>query len=77
MKPPMLSPRQKQLVAAVKRLTEAKGHAPAIRELAAEMELSAARVHELIRTAERRGAVTHVPRVARTVRVLRDPSDPR
>lgn len=67
----MLSARQRQLVAAVERLTEqAGGVPPTCREIAAEMGIHFTRAHQLIGSAAARGAVTRDPNKARSVRVV-------
>jgi SOS-response transcriptional repressor LexA len=74
-RPPLLSARQVQLVAALEQLTAAKGYAPSIRELADHMGLSFGRVGALCRTTAAKGAVVSTPGVARSLRVVRPAAD--
>lgn len=69
-KPPLLSPRQAQLVEVVEQLTAKTGYPPSSREIAAEMRVHPSRVNQLIATAAARGAVTRDPGKMRSVRVV-------
>ena len=72
--PPLLSPRQAQLVDVVEQLTAKTGYPPSSREIAAVMGVHYSRVNQLIATAAARGAVTRDPGKMRSVRVLHRPT---
>jgi len=72
--PPLLSPRQKQLVEVVETLTRDHGYPPSTREIAAVMGVHFSRVNQLIATAAARGAVTRDPGKMRSVRVIHRPT---
>ena len=72
--PPLLSPRQAELVEVVERLTANTGYPPSSREIAAVMGVHHSRVNQLIATAAARGAVTRDPGKMRSVRVLHRPT---
>lgn len=71
---PLLSRRQQQLVAAVERLTAARGFAPSLRELADELNVHPSRIGQLVASTAAKGRIAHVPRVARSLRVIPDRS---
>jgi Mn-dependent DtxR family transcriptional regulator len=70
-----LSPRMQQYLAAIERLTAAKGFPPTLHELAAECGIHPTRSHQLTRVLIRRGLVLHEPRSPRTIR-LANPASP-
>lgn len=73
---PLLSARQRQLCDVVERLTaKSGGIPPTCREIAAEMDVHFSRVWQLVNTASARGAVMRDPHKARSIRVVRRPSD--
>jgi hypothetical protein len=74
--PPLLSRRQEALVAAVERLTAARGFAPSLRELADELRVHPSRIGQLVASTAAKGRISHVPRVARSLRVI-PPTDRR
>lgn len=65
-----LSPRQEQLVEAVRRLTAQRGFSPSLAELARELGCSLCRAKSLADTAKARGFLLYEPRVARSYRVV-------
>lgn len=67
-----MKPREQQLLAAIKRLSDARGFQPTMRELSAAMGVSVARVHQLVIACERKGLITREPGLARTYRLSRE-----
>ena len=75
---PPLSPRQRQLLATIERLTcQRHGIPPTLRETAVAMQLHPSRIAQLARVVERKGALLREPRVARGWRVLKPSSTDR
>jgi repressor LexA len=72
--PPTLSPRQRQLVEVVERLTGERGYPPSCREIGEAMGVHHSRAHQLLSAAERRGVITRDPGKMRSVRVVSDQS---
>jgi Mn-dependent DtxR family transcriptional regulator len=70
-----LSPRMRDLVKAVARLTEQRGYPPSIIELAAALKVHPSRVTELAHAAKARGALLMEPRQARSIRVPAAPAN--
>lgn len=68
---PLLSPRQAQLIATVEALTAARGFSPSVREIAAAMNVSLSRAAQLVTSTAAKGALTHEPGVARSIRVTK------
>lgn len=68
---PLLSPRQKQLCETIETLTAARGFSPSVRELARTMNVSIARVSQLVASSEAKGAVAREPGLARSIRVVK------
>lgn len=69
-----LSPRQAQLCATIDRLAKAKGYSPSLQEVADEMGIAVSGVFHLARSTEQKGALTRVPGVARSWRVVKPES---
>jgi Mn-dependent DtxR family transcriptional regulator len=67
--PADLTPRQAELVALIDRLTTSRGFPPTLRECAAALRVTHPRVDTIARGLERRGVLTHEPRVARSWRL--------
>lgn len=65
-----LSPKMLELVEFVSRFNAANGYPPSLRECAAEMGVTIARVHRLSDEAERRGALTRYEKLHRSIRVV-------
>jgi len=63
--------RQQQLLDAVKRMTEANGFAPTLRELAKAMAVSLTRIAQLMAACEEQGLIRKVPGICRSYRVVR------
>jgi len=70
--PTTLSPRQRQLVEVVERLTSKHGYPPSCREIGDAMGVHHSRAHQLLTAAAARGAVTRDPGKMRSVRVASD-----
>lgn len=66
-----LSPRQRQLVATIERLTADRGFPPSLAEAAVAMGVHPSRIHQLALTTERKGYLTREPKVARSWRVVK------
>lgn len=66
-----LSPRQRQLIATVERLTADRGFPPTLAEAARDMGIHPSRVHQLAISTERKGFLAREPRVARSWRVVK------
>jgi len=62
--------RQRQLLDAVERMTEANGFAPTLRELATAMELSLTRIAQLMESCQEQGLISGSSGIARTWRVI-------
>ena len=71
---PSLSPRQRQLIEVVERLTSDHGYPPSCREIGAAMGVHHSRAHQLIAAAAARGAIVRDPGKTRSVRVLHRPT---
>jgi repressor LexA len=69
-----LSPRQRQLVEVVERLTSERGYPPSCREIGEAMGVHHSRAHQLLSAAARRGAITRDPGKMRSIRVVFDQS---
>lgn len=65
-----LSPRQRELVDTIASMTNERGFPPTLREISAKLGVHFSRAATLAGYAERRGWLTHEPRVARSWRVL-------
>jgi SOS-response transcriptional repressor LexA len=65
-----MPPRERDLVAAVARLTARNGWPPSIKELAAEIAVSTSRVKQLVSRCVDRQALHRQPGQARGLRVL-------
>lgn len=65
-----LTPRQTDLVNAVRRHWADRGLPPSLRELADELELSLGRTCTLVQECEAKGAVQRDPGVYRSIRVV-------
>jgi SOS-response transcriptional repressor LexA len=63
--------RQRQLLDAVERMTEANGFAPTLRELATAMEVSLTRIAQLMAACEEQGLIRRMPGICRSYRVNR------
>jgi SOS-response transcriptional repressor LexA len=61
--------RKHELLATIGELTETHGYAPTMRECAAAMNLSLARVAQLIEVCCADGRLSRKPRIARSLRV--------
>jgi SOS-response transcriptional repressor LexA len=72
--PDHLSPRQAQLCATIDRLAKVKGYSPSLQEVADEMGIADSGVFHLARSTEQKGALTRVPGVARSWRVVKPAS---
>jgi hypothetical protein len=70
-KPLPLSPRMAELVNTVATLTAERGVAPSLAEIGKAMGITAHRALVLAAEAERRGRLTHTPRVHRSWRVVK------
>lgn len=70
-KPLPLSPRMAQLVDAVAKITAERGIAPSLAEIGKAMGITPHRARVLAAEAERRGRLTHTPRVHRSWRVVK------
>jgi SOS-response transcriptional repressor LexA len=68
---PALSPRQKQLIETIERMTADRGFPPTLVECAAAMGLHPSRIHQLASTTERKGWLCREPKIARSWRVVR------
>jgi SOS-response transcriptional repressor LexA len=66
-----LTDRQAQLCATIDRLATERGYPPSMSEVADEMRFSISRIAELARSAERKGALTRAPGIARSWRVVK------
>jgi repressor LexA len=64
-----LSPRQEQTLAAVRRLIDAKGFPPSMRELAIEIGVHPTRARQLATALQRKGLLARDARVARSIRL--------
>jgi len=73
--PPAFTARQGQYLAFIHRFTVRHCVAPSFEEIAAHFGTSAPAVNGMIKTLERRGLLTRVPGVARSLRVLVSTSD--
>lgn len=71
-----LSPRQRQLVETIERLTAARGWPPTMAEAAAAMNVHRSRVQQLAQSAAAKGWLVREPRAARSWRVIRPPVSP-
>jgi repressor LexA len=69
-----LSPRQSELCATIDRLAKVKGYSPSLQEVADEMGIAVSGVFHLARSTEQKGALTRVPGVARSWRVVKPAS---
>lgn len=65
-----MSPRQKDLVSTIQRMTSEQGYPPTLAELAKSMNVSRTRIDQLARECERKGALAWEPGKARTWKVL-------
>jgi SOS-response transcriptional repressor LexA len=63
--------RQRELIATIQVLTEDRGFPPTMRECAAAMKLSLARIAQLVEACAHEGQLSRHPRIARCLRVLR------
>lgn len=68
--PPSFTARQGQHLAFIQRFTARYGVAPSFEEIAAHFGVSSPSVNGMIRTLERRGLLSRLPGVARSLRVL-------
>lgn len=68
--PTTLSPRQRQLVEVVERLTSKHGYPPSCREIGDAMGVHHSRAHQLLTAAAARGAITRSRGKMRSVRVV-------
>ena len=66
-----LTPRQRQLVNTLERLTAARGFPPTVAELAREMGLHHSRIHQLALSTERKGYLAREPKIARSWRAVK------
>lgn len=71
-----LSPRQRQFVQTIERLTADRGFPPSLREVAAEMGVHFTRAHQLANTTAAKGFVRREPRVARSLVVTKPAAKP-
>lgn len=71
-----LSPRQRQFVETIARLTADRGFPPTLREIAREMKVHFTRAHQLARSTEWKGFVRREPKVARSLRVTKPAAKP-
>ncbi len=62
--------RQRQLLDAVERMTEANGFAPTLRELAKAMAVSLTRIAQLMAACEEQGLIRRMPGICRSCRVI-------
>lgn len=70
-RPPLLSPRQAQLLATIEQLQRERGYPPTAREVAAAMAVHPSRIAQLAATAAAKGRLQlGPPRTARAWRVL-------
>lgn len=69
-----LSPRQRQFVQVIERLTADRGFPPTLREIAREMNVHFTRAHQLARSTEWKGFLRREPKVARSIRVVTKPA---
>jgi SOS-response transcriptional repressor LexA len=70
-----LSPRQRQLLATIEKLTRDRdGLPPTLREVSAAMNVHPSRVAQLARSAEEKGALAREPRTARSWKIIKSPS---
>lgn len=65
-----MTPRERDLIAAVERLTARHGWPPSIEELAAEISVSSSRIKQLVTRCVERRALHREPGKARGLRVL-------
>ena len=70
---PPLSPRQREFVSTVERLTRQMGYGPSLREIAQAMGCHLTRARETGILAARKGAISHTPAIARSWRVVKHP----
>jgi repressor LexA len=73
--PPTFTARQGQYLAFIHRFTARHGVAPSFEQIAAHFGTSAPAVNTMIKTLDRRGLLSRVPGVARSLRVLVSTSD--
>ena len=66
-----LSPRQRQLVATIERMTDARGFPPTVAEVARELAVHPSRAHQLMLSTEAKGFLTREPKIARSWRVVK------
>jgi SOS-response transcriptional repressor LexA len=69
-----ISQRQRDFARAVAVLTKRRGFPPTLAELAIELAVSLPRAAQLADACQARGAVTREPRVARSLRVVVQPT---
>lgn len=65
-----LTPRQREVVATIARLTASAGYAPTYSELATALGVTKTAVFESLRGLAAKGALTYVPQSPRTLRLV-------
>lgn len=65
-----MSPRQKELVAAISQHIHTHGYSPTQSELAVTLRVSRTRVEHIVSALERKGVIDRRPGLPRTLRVL-------
>lgn len=73
--PLALTPRQRDFLDTIERLTRDRGFPPSIAEASRALNLHPSRGASLVWTLARKGAITREPRVPRSIRVVRPAAD--